>query len=419
VSLKDHQIASPNCSSIGPKWRVLIAHPGRQHSAQAALALHGARYLACYATGIPVSKRQFGQRSQRLIAKYSVYEEVDIPLQLVRLNMVAPIVNRLLVRNLPEHIGGPVLYETHRMFDWWVARLIERQGFDAVVAYENSALHSFRAARKIGAACILDAAGLHRIEADYRYRVRLPHAYKRGVDVRKDMEVALADCIFTTSDLAAQSYLANVPKNVRVRPIALGADIDRFKPVPDSVGAKAEWKPFTFVFVGRATRLKGFDLLIKAVEQLLGERLDFKMVVAGNLDESLFWGRRSTRHAIEAHGMIGHEDLVSVLRNAHCLVLPSRLDSFGLVVPEAMGCGLPVIVSDMVGAKQLVTDGQNGFIVPTESVEALADRMRWLIRNRKAFKHMSVAARAAAEEASWEKYRRRFVTAIEEVLLGR
>src|SRR5438105_1832835 len=78
-----------------PKWRVLIAHPGRQHSHQAALALHEAGYLACYATGIPVSKRQLGRAGQRLLGKYSVHDEVEVPIQLTRLNMVAPILNRL------------------------------------------------------------------------------------------------------------------------------------------------------------------------------------------------------------------------------------------------------------------------------------------------------------------------------------
>src|SRR5262245_36059213 len=174
-----------------PKWRVLIAHPGRQHSHQAALALHEAGYLACYATGIPVSKRQFGRAGQRLLEKYSVYDEVDVLVHLTRLNMLAPVVNRLFARRLPEYVIGPALYETYRIFDRWVARLIARQHFDAVIAYENSALYTFEAARKVGAACILDAASLHRIEADRRYDAGLPHAFRRRVEVRKDMEVTL------------------------------------------------------------------------------------------------------------------------------------------------------------------------------------------------------------------------------------
>ena len=57
-------------------------------------------------------------------------------------------------------------------------------------------------------------------------------------------------------------------------------------------------------------------------------------------------------------GRVAQGELASLLGNADCLVLPSRFDSFGMVVPEAMACGLPVIVTDMVGAKQLVEEGR-------------------------------------------------------------
>src|ERR1051325_9184214 len=77
-------------TSVEPKWRVLIAHPGRQHSHQAALALHQAGYLACYATGLPVVKRQLGRVSQRLLRRFSLYDKANLPLHLPRLNMIAP-----------------------------------------------------------------------------------------------------------------------------------------------------------------------------------------------------------------------------------------------------------------------------------------------------------------------------------------
>jgi glycosyltransferase involved in cell wall biosynthesis len=90
-----------------------------------------------------------------------------------------------------------------------------------------------------------------------------------------------------------------------------------------------------------------------------------------------------------------------------------------MVVLEAMACGLPVIVSDMVGAKQLVEEGRNGFIVPVEDVAALAARMRWLIENRQMLERMSSAARTVAEQASWANYRRQFALTVREVLIER
>jgi glycosyltransferase involved in cell wall biosynthesis len=115
-------------------------------------------------------------------------------------------------------------------------------------------------------------------------------------------------------------------------------------------------------------------------------------------------------------GMVNQRKLVSVFRSADCLLLPSRFDAFGMVVAEAMACGVPAIVSDMVGAKELIEEGHNGFIVPAGNCEALVERMRWCILNATAVRNMSIAARAAAERYSWVNYRRRLLAAVWEVL---
>jgi glycosyltransferase involved in cell wall biosynthesis len=402
-----------------PKWRVLIAHPGRQYSHQAALALLEAGYLDCYASGIPVSKDQFGAAGRRMLAKYSVYDEVEIPVHQTKVNMITPITNRLLARRVPEYISGPLIYESLRMFDRWIARLIAHRPIDAVIAYENSAIHTFEAAKRSGAACILDAASLHRLDADRLIEDGLPRRYKEGVNHRKDIEVGLADCILTTSEFAAASYRSHVSSNVAVKAIMLGVDIERFRPPVRRNDRRSELDPVTFVFVGTAGRRKGFDVLLGALERLLAERLPVRLMVAGHVDRSIIEGRKVVREAISEVGMVGQGELASLLGKAHCLVLPSRLDSFGMVVPEAMACGLPVIVSEMVGAKQLVEEGRNGFIVPAEDVSALAAKMRWLIQNRTMLAGMSSAARAAAEGARWANYRRQFRIAIEEIMIDR
>src|SRR5262249_28387622 len=81
------------------------------------------------------------------------------------------------------------------------------------------------------------------------------------------------------------------------------------------------------------------------------------------------------------------------LRSAQCLLLPSRVDAFGLVVLEAMACGVPAIVSDTVGAKELIEEGHNGFVVPSGNSDALFDRMRWCIWNATSVRSMSTAVR--------------------------
>jgi glycosyltransferase involved in cell wall biosynthesis len=399
--------------------RVLIAHSGRQHSHQAALALRQAGYLACYATGVPVSKRQFGSLFEGWLRRFSIYDDVDLPLNLTRVNMVAPIINRVLARHLPEFIIGPIQYESVRAFDRWVAKLIASNRFDIVIAYENSALQTFKAAKSIGAKCILDAASFHHVEQDRHYVSRLPRAYKARVDRIKDREILLADCIFTASDLAARSYAANTHSGICLKTIPLGVDVDRFKPGWQGRSSKQLAQPFTFVFVGSATVKKGFDLILDCMETLLSEGLSLQLYVVGRVDQELISQRKQLVGMVREYGVISQSQLASVLTTAQCLLLPSRFDSFGMVVTEAMASGLPVIVSDMVGAKDLVEEGQNGFVVPVGSVNALAGKMRWCVLNPHVVRKMAFAARATAERASWTKYRHRFTAAVQEVWLSR
>jgi glycosyltransferase involved in cell wall biosynthesis len=395
--------------------RILIAHPGRQHSHQAALALLESGLLGCYVTGVPVSQIQLSAPWRGLVRKYSPHEDIAVPLHLTRLNMLAPIVNRL-TRCLPEFTAQAIFYETLGIFDRWVATLIARNHFDGVIAYENSALHTFRAARKSGAKCILDAASLHRAEADSRYKTKLPEAYQARMNRLKDLEVELADCIFTTSELAARSYLANIGRERCIKTITLGVDIDRFRPSSDADCSKKPSQAFTFVFVGTASLRKGFDLLLKSMDILLSEGMCFRLVVAGTIDQSLLIGRKRLLQHIHQLGMVSHNELPSLLRSAHCLLLPSRLDAFGMVILEAMACGIPVIVSDMVGAKQIVEEGRNGFIIPAGNVEVLVHRMRWCIQNPYSLRKMSGAARASAENFDWASYRQRLTTAVREIV---
>jgi glycosyltransferase involved in cell wall biosynthesis len=353
----------------------------------------------------------------RIIDYLSVYDEVDIPPSRARLHLVAPAVNRLLVRHLPELIIGPIRYETYRIFDRWVAELIFRNRFDAVVAYENSALHTFLAAKKTGAKCILDAASLHHADQDRFYQCGLPCGYKKRVDRLKDAEIGLADSIIVASEIAMKSYATNAQDKKNIKVIPLGVDVDRFSPGIDKDYSNNP--SLNFIFIGSATAKKGFDDILDCMDKLLGEGLSFKLRVVGVIDQSLLTKRKQLRDNIVEFGMVSHRELPSILRDSDCLLLPSYFDSFGMVVAEAMACGIPVIVSDMVGAKQLVEEGRNGFVVPVGRRDALADKMRWCILNREPLKVMSAAGRATAERVSWENYRDLFTAAIREVLLTR
>jgi glycosyltransferase involved in cell wall biosynthesis len=88
------------------------------------------------------------------------------------------------------------------------------------------------------------------------------------------------------------------------------------------------------------------------------------------------------------------------------------------VVVEALACGTPVLVSEMVGAKDLVEEGVNGWVVPIGDVAALAERMRWCADNADVVRAMRPATRRSAQPATWESYHRRLVAFLNRQLGG-
>jgi len=110
---------------------------------------------------------------------------------------------------------------------------------------------------------------------------------------------------------------------------------------------------------------------------------------------------------VQFEGFVPHSRLSQEYLTSDVLVLPSRFDGFGMVVTEAMACGLPVIVSSAVGAADLVEHGRNGWIFQSENSQQLAEMMTvaWQQQNR--FPEIKAAARATACQNSWAAYSQR------------
>jgi glycosyltransferase involved in cell wall biosynthesis len=273
---------------------------------------------------------------------------------------------------------------------------------DAVVCYENAARDTFEAARKQNVTTILDAASFHHEWQDAFHEPMESDKAHAAINRRKDEEVELADHILTVSEFARQSYIDAGVAPEHVTSVPVGADLSVFK--PDINKEKEGMKPFTFLFAGHAGRRKGVDVLLEASEYLSRDEYNHQIQFAGGADDGLF---DDTDAPVERLGYLSAPDLAAAFRQSDVLVLPSRHDSFGRVVVEAMATGLTAIVSEHVGAKEAITQGKTGWIVPAEDAEALAEQMRWCVEHQEQVRGMRPAAIASAQGYSWSAYRER------------
>lgn len=136
-----------------------------------------------------------------------------------------------------------------------------------------------------------------------------------------------------------------------------------------------------YLFVGRMVREKGVFDLLQAYQQLkpgLREKVGLVFVGDGVVRKACEAEARSIHPGrISFPGFAHREDLAVYYALAECMVFPTYSDPWGLVVNEAMACGLPVIASSVAGCTaDLVQDGETGRVVATRDVEALSAAMR-------------------------------------------
>ncbi|MCS3827491.1 glycosyltransferase involved in cell wall biosynthesis [Salinibacter ruber] len=391
--------------------RVLVAHPGRQHSHELAQALYQRDGLAGYWTGVPAANPSTKGPLYRLIAGFSPQPTIGLPGRVVTHNYIAPLIRRVMEQTAAKPRIVDVRHRAAGWFDTWAARRLPAS-LDAVVAYENAARETFRVAREQGTTTILDAASSHYTWQDAFYDPVEPSDVHDRINARKQEEIRLADHVLTVSELAHESYVDAGVSPQRVTSVPMGADLSEFTPRSGDSDTGSE--PVTFIFAGHAGRLKGVDVLLRASERLSGKGHTHCVQFAGGADDGVF---RGTRAPIERLGYLCRSELAVAMQRADVLVLPSRHDSFGRVVVEALATGLPAIVTEHVGAKEVIEDGKTGWVVSANDVDALAAQMHWCIEHPDAVRRMKVACVEAAQDYSWAAYRSRVTEVIKEVLV--
>ncbi len=379
--------------------RVLVSHPGLQHSYQIAWALEEAGLLAMYRCGVPVSDSM--GRGWEPWALWARTRGVPIAPGKREHPVLFPVLRRAISAALPGSMANRLCHRLDNSFDSLGSGAVRRIRPDVVVCYENAALATFHAARTLGTVCVLDSAGLHHAAAEAW--IDPESRNPAWINARKDREIECADAILTCSPLAAQTYRdAGVPSE-KLFPTPLGTDLVDVQPKARQAG------PCRFVFVGTIRRLKGVDLLLDAFESFERDNVPATLTLIGGVVEADLARRAGGMRNVSLHPFVPQAEMRAEVARHDCLVLPSRLDSFGMVVPEAMSMGVPVLVTDRVGAKCVIEDHPGaGWIVPCEVV-AIRERLARLIASPRELADASPKALEAARAYSWEAYRRRVV----------
>lgn len=184
-------------------------------------------------------------------------------------------------------------------------------------------------------------------------------------------------------------------------------DINEFNPKVNARGImeKHNLDGNVVLFVGRLVEHKGLEYLIRSAKNV-----DAKYLIVGSGEM-----RHKLMEDVKKHdlsdkviftGKVSNTELPKYYAASDVFVLPSiaRLEAFGIVIIEAMSCSKPVIVSDIPGVREVITDNVEGFLVPPMDESALSEKINLLLSNPGMRKKMGDLGRKKVEEKfSWDR----------------
>jgi glycosyltransferase involved in cell wall biosynthesis len=181
-------------------------------------------------------------------------------------------------------------------------------------------------------------------------------------------------------------------------------DIRRFNPWTDGEGIRSRLKlkgdRGIVLFVGRLERHKGIEHLLESAREVDANFL----IVGGSEFEQKYRDmarRLNLGNKIIFAGKVSEKDLPRFYSISDLLVLPSvsRLEAFGIVALEAMATGKPVVISDIPGVREVITNGREGLLADPVNPKDLAAKISILLNDEKKRLEMGMNARKKVEES--------------------
>jgi glycosyltransferase involved in cell wall biosynthesis len=160
---------------------------------------------------------------------------------------------------------------------------------------------------------------------------------------------------------------------------------------------RAKSNELRILFLGNVIYRKGLHTLLRAIS---GQRLELRVDVVGGLtaepkyaeEMQRFVMANSLSSTVTFHGALDNQPLIDLYKQSHVMVVPSSYEGFGIVYLEGMGFGLPAIGTTAGAASEIITHGEDGYLIRPDDASTLANYISELVTNRELLFKLSLNA---------------------------
>lgn len=387
----------------------VVVHPGTQHSLQVAagLARHG--LLKLHLTGAYQGSGWLG----RLMGGGISRRHRLLPRELVQTRSREELAATLFSKCTSNASAvDRVWLWRNRRFGRWAGGIAAREA-RVVHCFDTAAAEIFQVAKRAGVKTVLHMCTpttrffQHILKQEAESHPEMADTFpNRWYDdeelARRDAEYELADRVVALSGFVRRTLTDDGVPDHKIAVIPLGVDLDKWG--ASATAERGSSGTFRAVFVGALTQWKGLSYLLDAWKLLRLPKAEL-LLIGAQIGRGR-WFRAYEHLSIRRLGRLSQDKVAACFARCDAFVFPTLADGFGMVVPQAMCAGLPVIATANCCAPDLMDDAVHGRIVPCRDVEALAVAIEELYRNRKLCRQMGSAARERIRRFTWDRFHR-------------
>lgn len=376
--------------------KITIVVNGRFHAFDLAAQLERRGHLLRLITSYPASKAR----------------EWGVPANKVSALVPTEVFNRA-IQKLPARVGWTMGLWQRRWFGRWAAGCIPPDT-DLAVVWSGSSRDALQRAKVLGKHAVVVRSSSH---INYQSRILAQEYQMHGMQwiathpltIQTELwEYANCNEIEVPSHFARQTFVDEGVHGGRLLHNTFGVATGKFSPVPK------EDKCFRVIYVGALTLRKGIQYLLQAWHELALPSAELWIVGNPTREAAPFFSKYDG--CFKHFAAVSQPALRWYYSQGSVFAMCSVEEGLAMVQVQAMACGLPLIATTNTGAADLVTDGEQGFIIPIRNIGALKEKILYMYEHDAERQRMASAALAQAQRFTWDAYGERAVSEYARVL---